>query len=73
MSRRPYPSNPAWLPVVLACMIFGSAGAAGASDWRAFAVFTLGVLVFGWPYAARMLAARTSRRGQGQPGGVSHG
>ena len=61
MTRRPYPGNPAWLPVVLACMIFGAAGAAGASDWRSCAVFALGVLIFGWPYAARLIPARQRR------------
>lgn len=61
MSRHPCPSDPAWLPVVLACMIVGAAGAAGASDWRAFAVFALGVLIFGWPYAARLIPARLRR------------
>lgn len=61
MTLRPCPSNPAWLPVVLACMVVGAAGAAGASDWRAFAAFALGVLIFGWPYAARLIPARLRR------------
>lgn len=68
MSRRPCPSNPAWLSVVLACMIFGAAGAAGASDWRSFVVFASGVLFFGWPYAARLMLKRSSRR----PAGGTH-
>lgn len=61
MSRGVCPSDPAWLPVVLACMIVGAAGAAGASDWRSCAVFAAGVLIFGWPYAARLIPARLRR------------
>ncbi|MFZ3484246.1 hypothetical protein [Sphingomonas sp. 3-13AW] len=49
------------LPVGVACMIFGAAAAAGARDWRSFAVFAVGVVFFGWPYGVRLLRACTSR------------
>jgi hypothetical protein len=55
------PNPPAWLPFFLLCMIAGAASAAGARDWRSCAVFAFGVLFFGWPCAARLVPARTSR------------
>jgi hypothetical protein len=61
MSRTAPAKPSAWLPLFLACMIFGAAAAAGASDWRSFAVFAAGVLFFGWPYAARLNPARPRR------------
>lgn len=61
MSRPVRATAPSWLPLVLACMIFGAAGAAGARDWRSFAVFAAGVLFFGHPYAVRLIPARPRR------------